>query len=134
MRKVFVCTILVMLLLMMSISAGCDGGKIDWKAIGQSAIRVAIGELMIPAYEKYAGNKEQVIATVKAILEGNEKTAKYVEYVNLDAILGEIYDIINAKWCDVLFWAGYDTDATTELKEPVTWYISILDFPEILEE
>jgi len=130
MRKVFICAILVMLLFMMTASVGCDNGRIDWKAVSQKAINVAIGEFMIPAYEKYAGDKTLVIAEVKAIILANETTAKYAGYIPLDSILNEIYNIINAKWYEVLRGAGYDTDAETA--EPVTWYVTALDFPEIL--
>ena len=133
MRKVFTCAILVMLLFLMTASVGCADGHIDWKAVSQKAINVAIGEILIPQYEKYAGDKDNVIKAVKAILLSNAETAKYVDYVDLDAILGKIYDIVDAKWYEVLVKAGYDTDAEG-YREPVTWYISILSFPEILEE
>ena len=131
MRKFSIAAILVMLSFMMTVSLGCDGGKVDWEEIGQKAIKVALTQFVIPAYEQYVGDEDAVIAKVIAELEKSDLIDKYMRYVDVEAVLHDIYKAIDEKRYEVLRKSGYDTDAET--KEPVTWYISATDFPELFE-
>ena len=131
MRKFSIAAILVMLSFMMTVSLGCDGGKVDWKEVGQKAIKVALTQFVIPAYEQYVGDEDAVIAEVIAQLEKSDLIDQYMRYVDVEAALHDIYKVIDEKWYEVLRKSGYDTDAET--KEPATWYISATHFPELFE-
>ena len=120
-----------MLLFMMTASLGCDGGTVDWKDIGRKAIKVALTQFVIPAYEQYVGDEDAVIAKVIAELGKSDLIDKYMHYVDVEAVLRDIYKVVDEKWYEVLRESGYDTDAET--KEPVTWYISATHFPELFE-
>ena len=131
MRKVLIGTVLVILLFMMTVSTGCTNGKVDWKAVSQTAIKVALTQFLIPAYDQYAGDEDAVVAKVIAELKKLDLIDKYMNYVDVEKVLRAIYKIVDANWYKVLRENGYDTDADTP--EPKPWYVSATDFPEILE-
>jgi len=137
MKRFMVATILFLFLTGLMLSgAGCDGGKIDWKQVSQTAIKYALTQLVIPAYDQYMKDEDAVIEKVLAQLREVELVEKYEAYfgkfgINLEEVLRGIYKIIDANWYDALLAKGYDTDAATD--ETPLWYVSASDFPECFE-
>lgn len=136
MRKVLTVMVFAALLCGMCLS-GCSctpDGKIDWKALGSGALNMALTSIIIPAYEKYHGDKETVVSWVMDKIKANEKYAVYVENYPVEELVGKLYDVVDKQWYSLLHAKGADTDAAdSAIPNSYEFGITCLDFPDVLD-
>lgn len=142
MKRITTMILLLFFMLGLSISAGCDGAKIDWgdiKGIAWTAVKEFVGQQIIIAKTKYIDDENAVKAFAFNMLHGSrlyaEVQAKLMEYnITIDekAIIDDIYEAIDKYWRDVLNEKGIDVEGG-EVYSGVIYKVNPGDFPGIYD-
>jgi len=131
MKRITTYVLLAFLMMGLMSMTSCDSGNVDWDLIQDAAVTY-IMDLAIDAAHRYSDveYKEKAVKWIEDRIEGIEWLQPYLKWVNIETMLGEIWDELWKTLMDVLPANGYDTDAD-DGDEPFGWYVDENDFPKV---